>query len=300
MPEKCSTCLKGIIPPNPISRHNGRSHHIDCYVCTLCTKPIIGVTNFPELLRCSKCIDEHGPKCFKCNTGFSLKLNMQSYVKIVNEEKYFHIDCSSCEKCGKNLTEKVYEQDGKFICFDCKNEEIQMSSEKCNKCDELITTTASVKYNNKTYHDKCLLCINCNEVLIDKFYKFNDREPLCDKCNKMEIIKKAHACYKCLNLITDYGFTLKDIESDERYYHQSCLTCYICNSILEDNQVILNSNEPYCKHCYIKTFATICHKCGISIDPTTKFILSEKNNYHEECFNSAGKNFSFNESEILC
>jgi hypothetical protein len=301
MPDRCSKCLKEIIPPNPISRHNGKSYHYDCFLCTLCNKPIIGVTNFPELLRCSKCIEEHGPKCYKCKSGFSPKLNMLNYVKIQNQEKYFHTECSSCEKCNQTLTEKVYEQAGKFICLNCKNKEIQNNLEKCTKCDELILNSASVKYNNKTYHETCLLCVYCNEILIGKFFKYNDQEPLCEKCNYKEIAKNAHTCSKCDNLIIDYGVNLSD-----KYYHQSCLTCFSCNLILLDNQVILYSNEPYCKNCYTKEFTKTCIKCGTSIDPITKFISFDNKNYHEACFicnlckNSIDKTFYQNDSELIC
>jgi hypothetical protein len=279
MPEKCFKCLKQIIPPTPIKRHNGDSFHPNCFNCSSCSQPITGSKFFPEPLRCLNCLEQVGPKCHGCNLSFDLaKLGMFSYKKLSNEEKYFHNECFVCSKCKSSATDGFYERAGLLICISCKNEEIVSNSKKCEKCEGIVTMS-SVDYQGKTYHKDCLRCILCDEELDKKYYICGDLQPVCEKCNRNEKLKNARECAKCKDIITESGVGFLDKD-----YHENCLTCSACDKVLKSSNLLTNSTkEPYCEDCFTKKFAKTCLKCNQHINPLSSLISFNNFFYHKEC-----------------
>ena len=280
MPEKCAKCFKIIDPEKTIipTRHNGQTFHIECFLCTLCNKPMKGTSFFPDLMRCADCLEQHGPKCFKCKTALQPKLG--TYSKVPNEEKYYHTDCLVCSKCNQTLEDGFYERSDLLICVKCKEEEIRNNSKMCFKCEKVITT-AFVDHHEKVYHRNCFTCILCDVVLESIYFMQGDKEPLCENCNRTEKLKNAFPCFKCSKPITDTGIRCLD-----NYYHDACFTCCYCNSIIPKNRqsVASNStNEPYCELCFTTLFAKICHKCNTHINPVMPGITYDGNSYHKEC-----------------
>ena len=278
MPERCFKCLKEIIPPTPISRHNDQCYHQNCFTCSICNKPIKETQIFPDLIRCLNCVEKHGPKCNKCNSCFKPKSGLLTYKKIPNNETYFHPECFVCTKCNQRLSDGFYEQDGILICISCNKEELKKNAKTCAKCNELVMTNF-IEYLGQIFHKGCLKCILCAEVLDNRYYIFNEIQPLCELCNKKEKLKNARTCFKCTNLITDYGLSFLD-----RDYHENCLTCSTCNIVLKSSNLLTNSTkEPYCENCFTKTFAKKCFKCNSHINPILPVVSYDNNFFHKEC-----------------
>ena len=203
-------------------------------------------------------------KCFSCDQ----KVGDYIYLKLKNQNIYFHPDHFLCIFCDEFLSNTGYIEDNeKFYCENCYSN----IKEKCNLCKNNINGN-STKIDKKFYHSECFKCEFCLISLNDVYYE-KDNKFFCFSCFSQNNLN----CLKCEKPIEE-----EMIEVDKGIYiHKNCLNCNLCSVSLLENHYILKDKKIYHPDCYIDQLNIICEKCNNKIKDF--YLKKEDKYYHQEC-----------------
>ena len=202
-------------------------------------------------------------KCFHCDMVLD-----KIYLKLPNEEKYFHPDHINCKICDKNLQNGFFEEENNFYCPDCYKEYILV---KCFACKNVIENDFS-QIGSKNYHKNCFKCSKCSVRLVDKYF-FKNKKNYCPQC----FSKEADLCFKCNKIIIAEKFeTLDGIA-----FHRECFYCDDCEETLENNNFVPFEYKSYHVNCFKANHALYCAYCEDLIDG--HYYHHEDKNIHFEC-----------------
>ncbi|XP_070509544.1 LIM homeobox transcription factor 1-beta isoform X1 [Chironomus tepperi] len=119
------------------------------------------------------------------------------------------------------------------------------------------------------------------------------------KCEKVYEI-----CEGCSQKIYDRYY----LNVADKSWHESCLTCNICNLLLNYKCYVRNS-KLYCKDDYYRIYGTKCVRCCEKITPD-EMVMKIQNSYiyHVNCFTCCscnqplqkGEQFAFRGGQLLC
>jgi hypothetical protein len=191
---KCTGCKLPITEGRQITAM-GKPWHPECFVCTICVKPLTPET-YKEHSGKPYCeYDYHklfSPKCGGCNTPIT------DGKQINAMGKPWHPQCFTCTQCAKPLgPNNFFEKNGKPYCEDDYH---KLFSPKCAGCHLPITDGNQITAMGKPWHPQCFKCTQCAVPLgPNNFYEKNGK-PYCENdYNKLFAPK----CAGCNTPITD-------------------------------------------------------------------------------------------------
>lgn len=165
-------------------------------------------------------------------------------------DKLFHIKCFTCDKCGCQLTGKVfYKVDDQVLC----EKDYMATLEKCWDCNKYIIDRI-LRATGKCFHPDCFKCEVCYRKLdgvqftVDNFNivhciedYYRKYSPRCASCNQL--------------IIPDEGQdeTVR-IVSMNKDFHVKCYICEDCNAPL--------SSEKGGSGCYPLDGHLLCQDCN--------------------------------------
>ncbi|CAL8236008.1 unnamed protein product [Boreogadus saida] len=156
------------------------------------------------------------------------------------------------------------------------------SNELCGFCRKTVALAEpAIEALNRTYHDSCFQCRQCQTPLAGKLYYNKAGIPLCEECYQASL----ELCWAC-------GDTIKDlvIRALERTYHPACFTCATCYQQIGEQRFAQGEvGEVYCIQDYYRKYAPQCNACKQLIIPkedgTDSYTVEcQGNSFHEDCY----------------
>ncbi|KAI0982396.1 hypothetical protein GJ496_004931 [Pomphorhynchus laevis] len=198
------------------------------------------------------------------------------------------------------------------------------SSDLCAACRRSFgRSERRTVFNGKQYHQKCLVCVTCQQPLAGAFYPTDDGFQ-CESCHGRVSVR----CYRCGDVIRG-NVHFKVMKGHQ--FHDECLVCCSCGKVLSDEQQTHNSEDlheldgyPQCNACYNSNdrrkvnlnygpafhdtiIVKKCAKCKCEIAKTELFYAYEDIAFHKECFtcnrcgvNLVGKSCHRLASAVVC
>lgn len=127
--EHCYTCRMRI--RDRVLKAFGRSYHPTCFRCSVCGMCLDGVPYTNDDSQKVYCIQDfhmvYAPKCAACNQPIAPQPGKAKSIRVVAMERSFHVECYTCEDCGKQLasiatssnSEMCYPMHGHLLCKSC-------------------------------------------------------------------------------------------------------------------------------------------------------------------------------------
>uniref|UniRef100_A0A8C4Z9E2 Filamin binding LIM protein 1 n=1 Tax=Gadus morhua TaxID=8049 RepID=A0A8C4Z9E2_GADMO len=152
----------------------------------------------------------------------------------------------------------------------------------CGFCRKTVALAEpAIEALNRTYHDSCFQCRQCQTPLAGKLYYNKAGIPLCEECYQASL----ELCWAC-------GDTIKDlvIRALERTYHPACFTCATCYQQIGEQRFAQGEvGEVYCIQDYYRKYAPQCNACKQLIIPkedgTDSYTVEcQGNSFHEDCY----------------
>ncbi|KAI9595073.1 hypothetical protein BDF19DRAFT_385682 [Syncephalis fuscata] len=153
----------------------------------------------------------------------------------------------------------------------------------CRRCQIVIAEGQLVRALGGSYHMECFRCIDCNEIVANKFFPITDADgnqhPTCER-----------DYFRRLNLICDQ---CKDplrgsyITALGRKFHMDHFSCSACNTVFgPQDSYYEHDSKVYCHYHYSIRFAGKCAGCRYAI--MKQFVEISKVNadehWHPECY----------------
>lgn len=134
--KRCAACGKFI--EKKVLNANEETYHLECFVCSVCSKPLTKYVNVNGHLRCSEHTNTPTTKfqCGACNKTIETDVVLSLGMK-------FHSKCFKCATCGRRLekADAKLRDDNSLGCLECllslqKTLETQSNSD----VDQLVNT----------------------------------------------------------------------------------------------------------------------------------------------------------------
>lgn len=187
--------------------------------------------------------------------------------------------CTSCQ-CHLAGERFIYREKEKInFCVGCYEERF---SNTCNKCNEKIRTDSKdVGYQERHWHEKCFVCVQCKAPLIEKLFGTRDSETggpstlYCDDCydNLFGI--------KCSTCRQPFKAGMKKLDWNGCQWHEECFKCTNCSCVIGNNSFLPRDNQPFCVQCFNNLFAPNCSYCNKAV--MSGGVLYKNEPYHREC-----------------
>ncbi|KAK3701704.1 hypothetical protein QZH41_006712 [Actinostola sp. cb2023] len=198
---------------------------------------------------------------------------------------------------SEQLNEGFTFKDDKLICHACRG--INPSKVCANCGGDFAPGEKKVGYQNKTFHDKCFICDECQEPIGSKQFIRRDEKRLCNNCFDSKFAK---VCVKCKEVIRT-----SSVQHSGNIYHSECFTCFHCNDPLAGKPFTKQEGNNVCQNCYRKRYAKRCGACTNLIEGNTKFVAYAELYFHRDCFTCskcakalAGEKFRIRNDEKVC
>lgn len=205
-------------------------------------KKLLGKTEFYDLeglYYCGTCYFEFEKHvCYHCK----LIIRDTKYIRLPNK-KYFHFNHFKCFKCAKEIPEIITNNNEAFITSFHKDENSDVESTE-NSIEESVNEQAEIDFASIRHH-------KTDYEQNFEFSWFNDA-PCCLNCFQDIGLR----CYKCKEYIHD-----EYVHLNEGRYHSYCVTCGICNKIVDDYMCKVDKGVFHSK-CFMKKYK----KCGLCED----------------------------------
>lgn len=150
--------------------------------------------------------------CYYCNEFFFGK------KYILWEESFY------CVVCFEILFVNICEECGKFIGCDCKD----------------------LFYKDWYWYEVCFYCLQCRNLLVDKFFVVKEDQLFCIDCYFNEYLFKCQECKKIIML----GICKMEYKGSSWY--EICFICYCCQQLIGIKSFIFKDNQNFCVFCYEK------------------------------------------------
>ncbi|KAJ3014534.1 hypothetical protein HKX48_005096 [Thoreauomyces humboldtii] len=182
--EACSEPVLNDTGPGISYTQEGIQHayHRHCFKCEQCQTPIKDTSFFMHETKphCQKCYEDHVlGQCGKCGKGLA-----GTPITKAGDRK-FHPSCFTCSKCNNELQTRYFEKDGQWFCRGCYENQFVPD---CSGCGQKILPDAEsskismVQWQDKTYHQKCFACRDCNQPFNDLKALHHKKELYCQEC----------------------------------------------------------------------------------------------------------------------
>ncbi|XP_056130078.1 filamin-binding LIM protein 1 [Lampris incognitus] len=156
------------------------------------------------------------------------------------------------------------------------------SREVCGFCRKKVALAEpAIEALNRTYHDSCFQCRQCQAPLAGKLYYNKAGVPLCEDCYQASL----DLCWACGEVIKD-----NVIRALERTYHPPCFTCATCHQPIGEQRFAQGEvGEVYCLQDYYREYAPQCCACKQLIIPredgTDSYTVEcLGRSFHEDCY----------------
>ncbi|XP_054165589.1 zinc finger protein 808-like isoform X3 [Oppia nitens] len=267
---KCTGCSLPIAEGRQITAM-GKPWHPECFVCTICVKPLTAET-FKEQGGKPYCEEDFhklfSPKCGGCQQP------IKDNNKITAMGKPWHPQCFTCDKCVRPLDpNNYYEKNGKPYCEDDYH---KLFSPKCQGCLQPIKDENQIKAMGAPWHPQCFQCTQCAKPLSPNNYYEKNGSPYCeDDFHKLFSPK----CAGCQLPIKDGNF----INAMGKPWHPQCFQCTQCAKPLSPNNFFEKNGKPYCENDFHKLFSPKCSGCHTPINDGNQTNAMGKP-WHPQCF----------------
>ncbi|KAG7261907.1 hypothetical protein CRUP_026436, partial [Coryphaenoides rupestris] len=129
--------------------------------------------------------------------------------------------------------------------------------ELCGFCRKTVgLAEPAIEALNRTYHDSCFQCRQCQIPLAGKLYYNKAGIPLCEDCYQVKYAPQCSAC-KQLIIPKEDGTDSYTVECQGNSYHEDCYRCEIC--------AIQLSPEPNDHGCHPLDGKMLCKDCHLSL-----------------------------------
>jgi len=216
--------------------------------CTICFETYNNSERKPIVLNpcghsfCNSCLQHLLTQCPSCRTLIETKIINYALLNILQQQQNNEINIPN----NSNHLSLVQEAKNETCCYNC---------------NKLIKPPLTVLiFDNKSYHENCLNCIECKQSLNGKyFYRNNNNNGLtCNECK----LKSLPICTKCKKKF-QLGESYKKI-NDSLYYHNNCFKCAVssCNKVLVNEYYPANEkNKFFCLDCFNAKNSVPCSAC---------------------------------------
>lgn len=240
--------------------------HKEHFCCHRCDKLLFGEKYFHknDNILCHSCFDRFADDCHRCHLPIVI-----GSKKITKGDLLFHEECFVCKRCRESLHDrKYYFAEDDYLCNEC----FQPASQ-CFSCKEgILPIEKHFKYESRTWHIDCFVCISCKETLVRKGFHDYAGSLFCTKCYSQKTSKRCNNCQKPI--------TGKGIQFNFCVYHPECFKCSECRTELRE-KISEKQGHLYCQTCSLK-FAKICKSCQKPI--SSRHMVHDGNVYHSQCF----------------
>ena len=163
--------------------------------------------------------------CAKCKLPIASK-----YIKAFDQA--FHIECFTCVKCGKNVSDRFFHLNQ--LPF-CEQDYFKEKGLICTHCNLLIKTS-HVTFNQQKYHLHCFTCAICKAPFDKQASYFTVKQSDLDL-----IVPKASPSLNTMSVVCKYHYSTN--------FAMKCVGCIL--PIL--NQFVETSQSSQCWHpeCYM-------------------------------------------------
>ena len=216
--------------------------------CTICFETYNNSERKPIVLNpcghsfCNSCLQHLLTQCPSCRTLIETKIINYALLNILQQQQNNEINIPN----NSNHLSLVQEAKNETCCYNC---------------NKLIKPPLTVLiFDNKSYHENCLNCIEFKQSLNGKyFYRNNNNNGLtCNECK----LKSLPICTKCKKKF-QLGESYKKI-NDSLYYHNNCFKCAVssCNKVLVNEYYPANEkNKFFCLDCFNAKNSVPCSAC---------------------------------------
>ena len=138
------------------------------------------------------------------------------------------------------------------------------------------------------WHPTCFTCSECNELLAQLIYFWDEKE-LKLYCGRhhAEIMKPR--CAACDEIIVCPEYTC----AEDQNWHLNHFCCVRCDQGLAGKEYRPQDGKPHCISCYDLMFSTVCEACGMTISLEQSRLVHNNMTWHgdSKCFkcNRCGK-----------
>jgi len=123
--EYCAHCKRGI--EDLVLHAMGTPYHPQCFRCHTCYSCLDGIPFVLDGSGNMYCMDDYQrtfvPACAKCRKSIKADNEFGQLVRIVLQDKEFHVECYTCEGCGLQLsnesTNRCYPIFDHLLCRTC-------------------------------------------------------------------------------------------------------------------------------------------------------------------------------------
>ena len=172
---------------------NNLEYHEKCFKCFDCQKSLKNKMVYTDKTNdeffCSKCIKNKNKnnkisnRCIRCKKKF---LSNTHYTEF--NGKYYHDLCFTCSSCNQSIVNKdFYPTNNHLLCEIC----YEMTLDKCESCKKTINKGHIIIFQDKKYHDTCMICATCKGGIGGEmcFKKNKDGSFICRLCDKHESLE---------------------------------------------------------------------------------------------------------------
>ncbi|XP_075250399.1 testin-like [Convolutriloba macropyga] len=198
------------------------------------------------------------------------------------------VDPSACKAVKESELDafSTFVESYKKTALGIGNVKEQLGDQKwaCENCKEpclpgSVAVFADRAGPDKCWHPACFRCADCNELLVDLIY-FWDQDKL--YCGRHYANRHRPRCNACDELIMSGQYT----QAEDANWHVQHFCCWNCDTLLGGHQYINKEGHPYCMNCYSDKFAKTCSTCHEKIDATKSRLSYLESAWHAtpECF----------------
>lgn len=243
----CYGCSEPIKDDEDYLSIDHRNYHSNCLKCQAenCVKSLEKhqIFDLEGIYYCKTCYFEFEKHiCYDCK----LVIRDPKYIKI-GKNKFFHLNHFKCFKCGEEIPKIITNNNEAFITSyqDEENSEVESTE---NSIED------SLNEEQAEFGER--LSLWGNKIKYEQNYEFSwfNDAPCCLNCfNDIGL-----RCYGCKDYIDDEYINIK-----EGRFHTYCVSCHICEKIIEDSLCMVEG-VTYHLDCYMKK--NNCRKCGFCED----------------------------------
>jgi cysteine/glycine-rich protein len=232
--QSCQDCGKTVYPAEAI-QFDQKVFHAACFKCSKCNKNNLAPSDaaqFDNKVFCRMCFNREGfaqkqaaVKWESKGTGSNSMASrfggggtscvicsktVYPAETLQYEQRAYHHDCFSCNKCQKKITVQTAESfDGTVFCRMCFERDGMARKQtatakkgggsgaynprfaqfggggnKCVTCDKTVYPAETVQFEGRPYHSKCFKCNNCNKEMepIHAEWSGEQKKAYCKKC----------------------------------------------------------------------------------------------------------------------
>ncbi|CAB3409298.1 unnamed protein product [Caenorhabditis bovis] len=248
---KCERCRIALKAEEDFFIVDSTNWHVECFMCAQCMIPIAHETFFQigNRLYCEHDFRAlYSPICSVCDDFIDGQV-----IRALNSS--FHPKCFRCEFCDGSLSEGIYRNAGKMICFTCNQLMPKAKIYNCKKCHQTVDDEDLLLIEFDPYHAYHFNCTNCDETLTNEARQAN-KKLLCKRCYDFQ----CEICFACKTPIDP--LIERSTLAMGKHWHVEHFRCSICGVPFHGKDYFEKNQQPYCRSDFAAITGMKCFYCN--------------------------------------